>query len=229
MDVLTSLTGSRVRADVLSALFGTKPRTWLPSELGRAVRRSRQTVTYELKRLARAGLILSRVTDGRRSYELDPHEPVVSELTRLIRQTRGRVPRLRHALVALRAPTLAWIVSANADGHARARRHALIVLTGAPRSLVRVQLVNVIDDTTDVQTMSFSEWVTRLEKGDVFLRRARRTRKLWIVGSWEELIRREQITLDARKDLRHAVTNWREELSDEWDEDWDPFAPLPGA
>ncbi len=76
--------------------------------------------------------------------------------------------------------------------------------------------------------MSLREWVARLEKGELFLRHARRVRKLWVLGSWEALVSRERAELESKRLLRSVVGNWREELSDEWDEDWDPFAPLPG-
>lgn len=76
--------------------------------------------------------------------------------------------------------------------------------------------------------MSIREWVARLEKGDVYLRRARRARKLWVLGSWEELVAGERAELESKRLVSSARRNWREELSDEWDEDWDPFAPIPG-
>ncbi|HEX9436073.1 MAG TPA: hypothetical protein VGA16_02795 [Candidatus Limnocylindria bacterium] len=105
---------------------------------------------------------------------------------------------------------------------------ALIVLTSAPKALVRVQLAGLAGDGVEIHCLSVREWITRLEKGDVSLRRARRARKLWVLGSWEELVRREGVELDARRTLTAALANWREELSDEWDEDWDPFASPAG-
>jgi len=226
MDLLSSITGSRVRADVLATLFGARFRSWMPSDLGRAARQPRQLVHRELKRLASTGMIRSRVADGQRVYEADPTAPVTRELARLVRQTRGRLPRIRHALVDLRSPTLAWVIAATEGG--RSGRSDLIVLTGAPRSLVHVQLADLLDRETKVHCMSLREWVARLEKGELFLRHARRVRKLWVLGSWEALVSRERAELESKRLLRSVVGNWREELSDEWDEDWDPFAPLPG-
>ena len=102
------------------------------------------------------------------------------------------------------------------------------MLTTAPKSLVRLQLAKLTDPSTDLHVMSVNEWVTRLDKGDVFLRRARRARKLWIVGNWDELTRRERAEIESKKLLQVVRRNWREELSDEWDEDWDPAAAVPG-
>lgn len=233
VDVLAAITGSRVRADVLAALFGSPARPWNPSEMGRAVRRPPQVVGRELRRLASAGFVRVKVMDRHRRYDADLDGPAARELAKLVRQTRGRVPRIRHALVALRSRTLAWVVAGRVMDPLGARhsRHkaALIVLTAAPKALVRVQLANVSGDGVDVHCMSAREWITRLEKGDVALRAARGARKIWVLGSAEELLRRERAELDARRTLTAALANWREELSDEWDEDWDPFTASEGS
>jgi hypothetical protein len=223
MDLLTSITGSRVRADVLAALFCGVVRPWMPNELGRIARHPRQVVNRELKRLAAAGLIQARPGDAGRRYEADRDGPVSRELFRLVRQTRGRVPRIRHALISLRSPTLAWVTSLAARQGPSRRTLDLFILTGAPRSLVRVQLADLVDRSTQISCMSVREWVARLEKGDTHLRRVRREHKLWVVGDWETLLARERAVLESDRLLRNAVANWREELSDEWDDDWDPF------
>lgn len=233
MDLLAAVTGSRVRADVLAALFAAQPRSWDLSSLGRAARRPHQLVDRELERLIDAGLVRVRKSDRKRRFEPDLEAPASRELARFVRQARGRIPRTRHALVTLRSRALAWaapgsLLDPRKDGPA-ARRMGLIVLTSAPKSLVRVQLADIVGSDTELHCMSVSEWVARLDKGDVLLRRLRRSRKLWVLGSWDELLGRERAEIDAKRLLRSAVANWREELSDEWDEDWDPFAPVPGA
>lgn len=202
----------------------------MPSDLGAVVRHPRQVVNRELKRLAAAGVIRVMVSGGERRYDADRDKPVSRELSRLIRHSRGRVPKIRHALVGLRSPTLSWAIVTSDHGRDAAPRRArldLVVLTGAPRSLVRVQLADLVDHTTQIHCLSTREWVTRLDKGDVFLRAARRGQKLWILGSWDALLAQEQAVLESRRLLRKATANWREELSDEWDEDWDPFEPTP--
>jgi hypothetical protein len=227
MDVLAALTGSRVRADLLSALFGGRSRAWKPLELERVTGRPHSPIYRELRRLTAAGLLRIHSARRPRSYEPDTETPVAREVRRLVLQTRGRVPKVRHALIGLRSRTLAWALGGSLKG--TYARGAIVILTGAPKSLVRVQLADLVDARTEIHCMSVSEWVTRLDKGDVFLRQARRARKLWIVGDWEELVRRERAEIESKKLLRTARRNWREELSDEWDEDWDPLARAPGA
>jgi hypothetical protein len=225
MDLLSALTGSRLRADVIAVLFGGRPRSWKPMELEALTGRHHSPLYRELLRLVAAGLVRK---PGRapHQFEVDADAPVAREIRRLVLQTRGRVPRLRHALVQLRGRTLAWAVGGSLRG--TPGRTSLLVLTSAPKSLVRLQLAKLTDAGTEVHVMSVSEWVTRLDKGDVFLRQARRARKLWIVGNWDELARRERAEIDSKRLLQSVRRNWREELSDEWDEDWDPSAAVPG-
>ncbi len=227
VDLLAALMGSRVRADVLTAVFGISPRRFGLRDLGRATRRPHQVVAPHLRLLVGAGLVRAAVREGRPSYEPDIDAPAAREIAALVRQTRGRVPLLRRALVTLRTPSLAWAIPGPRP--AQTQGFELVVLTNAPRSLVRVQLADLLPRDRRIHCMSIREWITRLDKGDVDLRRMRRARKLWIVGGWEHLIEAERSVLETRRLLRRAVTNWQEELSDDWDDAWDPFQASPTA
>ena len=224
VDILSSLTGSRVRADLLAALFGSTARTWKIMELERLTKRDHGPLRRELQRLADVGLLRAKTVDGHREYEAERDAPVAREISRLVGQTRGRIPRIRRALVQLRTRPVAWIVGPPPlpAGDPRAGRRLLVVVSASPRSLVRVQLASLCPDM-ELHAMSIEEWVTRLAKGDVLLRHARRARKLWVLGSWDDLTAREGLHLDAKRIRRAAVANWQDELSDDWDDTWDPL------
>lgn len=185
----------------------------------------------ELRRLTAAGLVRATGPSGAREYEAKTDDPVVRDLARFVGQTRGRVPRIRRALEALRSPVLAFAVRKRrvAATEAPLGIHRgeldLIVLANAPKALIRVQLAGVGDGVT-VHPMTIREWLARLRKGDVFVRRARRSRKLWLLGSWDQLVERERAQLESTRTLEAAMSDWREELSDEWDEAWDPFSEV---
>lgn len=187
----------------------------------------------ELRRLTAAGLVRATGPSGAREYEAKTDDPVVRDLARFVGQTRGRVPRIRRALEALRSPVLAFAVRKRRVTATEAPRGThrgeldLIVLANAPKALIRVQLAGVGDGVT-VHPMTIREWLARLRKGDVFVRRARRSRKLWVLGSWDQLVERERAQLGSTRTLEAAMSDRREELSDEWDEAWDPFSAIPG-
>lgn len=216
MDVLGSLTGSAARADILDALFIGRRRRWGPSELGRAARQPHQAVQKELRRLLGAGLVRVTSIDGRRLYEPATDDPVVRDLARFVHQTRGRIPDVRRVLEAEKAPSLAWILT---DA---SKVRALVVLSAIPKRVVEAKIGGLAGGHVTLHPMSIGEWVARLRKSETFVRYARRAPKLWVIGSGEELIRWEQRCESARTTLARAVQDWRAELSDEWDEDWDP-------
>ncbi|MDE3111507.1 MAG: hypothetical protein KGN00_00850 [Chloroflexota bacterium] len=224
MDLLEALTASRSRADVLAALFLDDAHPWGVRELGRAAQQPHQNASRELEWLVEMGLVRAATQGGRTSYTVVVGDPLGSELGRLIRQARGHVPGLRKTLLRLSQPMIAWLTRTSSPTvRYPCVGSDLIVLSSVPKSVVELQLSNVAARDTRVHPMSVAEWVTRLQKGELLVRQARRARKLWVVGSWDELRRLEQRYLESRRTLTAAMSNWREELSDEWDEDYDPL------
>jgi DNA-binding transcriptional ArsR family regulator len=218
--------GSRVRAGLLSALFAGPAHTRAPVDLGRAAGLAPQHLYRELRRLEEVGLVRVTLVEGRRQYEPETDDPVARALARFVHQTRGSVPAMRAALQGLRARVLAWLTSTTGTAVPPGDRAVprLVVLTSAPRRLVQRRL-GPAAAPFPIQSMSIGEWVTRHEKREILVRRARRGAKLWIVGSGDELVRWEQEHRAARATLKAALADWREELSDDWDDDWDPSAP----
>lgn len=231
IDTLSAVIGSRVRADVLAVLHRDPTRVWTALQIASLTGRRTFVVERELQRLQAGGLIRAVPSGQQKLYSAEGHDPVARDLGRFVRQTRGPVPAIRRALEELRSPVLSWITSAGAPLGNPQRGSAepgLVALTSAPRPLVKIQLEGTVEPQAKVHSMSIREWVTRLDKGDLGLRRLRRGRKQWVIGSWSELVQREREQIQSAQILRSALGNWREELSDEWDEDWDP-APDPPA
>jgi len=225
IDTLAAVIGSRVRADVLAILHGEPTKVWTAMQIAAVTRRRTYVVERELRRLRAGGLIRATPADHKKLYSADPFDPVARELARFVRQTRRPVPAIRRALAGLRSPVLAWLTSSTAarvGAPAASADPVLAVLTSAPRSLVKIQLAGSLDPRMKFHCMSLREWITRLEKGDLAVRRLRRGRKQWVIGGWGELVEREREQLRSARTLRSALQNWQEDLSDEWDEDWDP-------
>lgn len=233
MDALHGILGSELRSDVLAALFSDDTRTWRLNELSKAAKRPPPNVLRELEWLADVGIVSLRLLDGKRAYDVDLTSPLARQLGQFVRQARGCVPDMRQALQRLSLPVTAWLTRAapvpSGSAATDAPRSDLIVLSYAPRSLIQLHLANVVGRDIRMFPMSVAEWMARLQKGEVVARRARRARKLWVVGSWEELVRLERHHLESKRTLQAAMTDWREDLSDEWDEDWDPFDVKEGT
>lgn len=231
IDTLASVIGSRVRADVLAVLNADPTKVWTALQVGLATRRHKKVVEKELRHLATIGVIRAIPADNKFLYSADRLDPVGRDLARFVRQTRGPVPTIRKALAGIRSPVLAWLTGAGVTlaPASQTPDAILVVLTSAPRSLVRIQLARAAAPHTKIECMAVREWVTRLDKNDVLVRRLRRGRKQWIIGGWDELVRRERGYLDSVRSLTAAISNWRDELSDEWDEDWDPAPGLSSA
>ncbi len=233
-DVLLTVTGSRARAAILAGLFAAAPRWWGPSEIARASGQPHQTASAELRRLRAVGLVRLAEMSGRDRYYPETEDPIAVELARFIRQTRGRIPALRAALESFESPSIAWITEVPASASSKVVRSGggspdsraeLFVLTSVPTRLIRAHLLASGGADLGVQAMSAAEWVARLARRDVLVHVARRASKTWVRGSSGELIRWERAQRDARTTLSRAVANWRDELSDAWDEDWDPTIP----
>lgn len=226
MDALHCILGSELRADVLAALFVGEPRPWRLSELASATNRPPQNISRELDWLAGMGIVSVSIMDKKRSYAVDTRDPLTRQLGQFVRQARGPVPAMREALLRLTLPVIAWLVRAGPTTTVQqptVSPSELIVLTSVPRSVIQLQLAKVIGREVRIYPMSVAEWMARLQKGEIVARRARRARKLWVVGSWSDLVRAESHHLEFRRTLDAATADWREELSDEWDEDYDPL------
>lgn len=232
-DVLVAVTGSRARAEILAGLFAATPRWWGPSEIGRASGQPHQTASTELRRLKAAGLVRRSVTNGRGRYHPELEDPIALELARFIRQTRGRIPALRAALRSFEAPTIAWLSEvpvapsprvARTPGGSPDAQADLFVLTSAPIRLIRSALVAADGPDVRIRAMSAAEWTARLARRDVLIHAARRAPKTWVRGCPRELARWERAQRDARATLDNALANWRDQLSELWDEEWDPVA-----
>lgn len=196
-------------------------------ELARATGHPHQDVRVELERLVAAGLVRVALIQGRRQYEPETDDPIARALASFVHQTRGRVPALRRLLEQMRPRSLAWLTCAPGVSSNGSSPHALVVLTGAPRRVVHARLGPMAGPDLAIRSMTIAEWVTCLQKGELFARRTRRGPKLWVLGSPEELVRWEQQHHTSRATLEAALRDWREQLSDDWDDGWDPDAPDP--
>lgn len=199
-------------------------------ELARAAGISHSAVHSEVSALLTAGVIRRRhAGDSRPMYEADPSFPGAVELRRVVCLLAGTAARLTEAAAAVDARSLVWIHGPYAELPS-VNTHLRIAAISQERRTLRHALESAAlhpRRRPSVDVMSIAEWVMRLQRRDMRLLAIRRAQRLWILGDGEELRRRERGEIASRETLKRAIANWREELSDDWDEDYDPFAPGP--
>lgn len=198
LDPLSALVTSAARARVLTALYAQPPRAFYQQELARETGLPLLAVQRELRRLVQAGILRVREVGGRRLYEADPASSIHSELQGIVAKLRGAGEMLRRALSRRKTVRLAWIFGSYARGEAGAQSDVDLMVIGQISSReLRSKAGEVerrLDRSINEHVMDGTEWTQRLAKGDGFLREVRRSPKIWIVGSEDELTK-----LDARR------------------------------
>ena len=98
MTVLAELLSSRVRAGVLTALFGVGDSELHGRELARRSGLNESSLRQEMRRLVRLGLVKKRRAGNRVYYRSNQAHPLFPELHRLVLKTSGLAEVLREAL-----------------------------------------------------------------------------------------------------------------------------------
>ena len=200
---------------------------------------SHRSVERELDRLVAAGVVkrgvAGRVTVRRtsgsesykRPYSADPACPIYLELRRIALLSRGAASTIRSALPE--HARLAWITGPYALGRARPQDpiEVAVIASAAKRTIETViaGLDEMLRRPVRPIVIFKSEWVARHDKRELTVRRLRSGPKLWLRGDRDALRAMEAGVRESRELLRQALAN-ADDLTDEWDEDWDPFDPI---
>lgn len=223
MTDLTSITGSRVRASILSELFGDKGGTRSISELAQAAGVHRSAAFKAVRGLVASGVLRptgpSRVHGSR--YAADQSFAGYADLRRFILVWTGAAGEIRRALAAVDSHQLAWIHGPYAVDRPILRQIRLVAVTRDP-SRVRAVVEGLRTSylvTSDVMTVA--EWTRRVEKRELRVLAIRRAPRLWLLGSDAALAHEERVEAWSHQTWKRAIANWREEA--EWDEDYDEF------
>lgn len=225
---MLAIAGSRSRAAILAQLFGDDALPRSVTELARAAGLSHSAMHNEVSALLAAGVIRRRPGDRRPKYVADRSFPAAVEISRVVCLLAGTAARLREAAAAVDARSLVWIHGPYAElpsVNASLRIAAITEERRALRSALEGAAVHP-RRRPSIDVMSIAEWVVRLRQRDMRLLAIRRAQRLWVLGDGDQLRRQERGEMEARDILKRAIANWREELSDEWDEDFDPDAPV---
>lgn len=232
---LRSITGSRARAGIIAELFKEDAGGRSVSALAEAAGVRRTAAVREARRLVAAHVLrpmplVSRVQGP--LYEPDPSFAGHLELRRLVFVTVGLAGAIRRRLLPLDPHQLSWIHGPYAEGRLFRRQIRLAVITQRRREMSEVLtgLGRQIGYELVIDVATLAEWVTRLQKREMRARAIRRAARMWLVGDEELLRQSERAEMSSRATWKAALANWREELSDDWDDDrFDPFAGAASA
>lgn len=229
--MLRWITGSRARSGILTALFRDDAPRRSISELAAAAAVQRSAAEREVRRLIATGVIRADPRSSRRQgprYEPDPAFPGHLELRRLVVVSAGIAGEIRRAILPLDPEQLAWIHGEYAERPSVLVPIRVCAITGQPRQ-VRDGLQAYAREAARrlvIDVMSLPEWTRRLERREIRIRAIRHAQRLWLLGDGELLRRRERDEMSFHRTWKEAIKNWRDEV--DWDEDYDPFARLPG-
>lgn len=213
-------------------LFGQAPASFnladLTRESGPGARHS--PVQRELKRLMAEGLVRRRPSHGRQGtrYMADPSAHGYLELRRLVLVTTGLGARIGEVVDRIDPHALVWLHGPYTEEAAPLIAPRVVALTAEARQVRRqLQALEMEPGRRLIlDVMSTDEWSFRVERREMRALAIRRSQRLWLRGDGNALRRAERWSTDSRRSAREAIRNWREELSDEWDEDFDPDAPV---
>lgn len=184
-------TGTQQR--LLGLLFGQPGRSFYANELIALTGGGSGAVQRELARLARSGLVVSRLIGRQKHYEANPASPIFAELCGIASKTMGLAEPLREALAPL-APRIhaAFVFGSVAKRQDTSGSDIDLMLVSDELSYPDVfgaleaasqRLGREIKPTI----YSRQEWAERTARGDGFVKRVVAQPRIWLFGGEDAL------------------------------------------
>ena len=192
----TSATASslfgRTRSALLALLYGHADESFYLRQLIREVGAGHGALQRELKHLTDMGLIVRRAQGNQVLFRANVHSPIFAEIKSLVTKTVGVHHAIRSALASLRpAVKIAFVYGSVARNQERAESDVdLMVLGNASFSEVVSALApaqKVLGREINPTLFPTSEFRTKLAAGNHLLRSVMKEKKLFVVGTEDEL------------------------------------------
>jgi len=190
MNLLEQLVCSRVRARILGELFGIRGEPLHLRELQRRVGLSVGAVRQDLGKLAKMGLVTRRRDGNRVYFAANEKHPLRPEIRGLVLKTIGLADALARALKhdGIRC---AFVFGSVASGTEGAESDIDLMAIGSIGLRTLSGLLSGLTDRLgreiNPHAMTPEEWKRRLAANDHFAASLMNGRKLFIVGSADEL------------------------------------------
>ena len=192
----TSATASslfgRTRSALLALLYGHADESFYLRQLIREVGAGHGALQRELKHLTDMGLIVRRAQGNQVLFRANVHSPIFAEIKSLVTKTVGVHHAIRSALASLRpAVKIAFVYGSVARNQERAESDVdLMVLGNASFGEVVSALApaqKVLGREINPTLFPTSEFRTKLAAGNHLLRSVMKEKKLFVVGTEDEL------------------------------------------
>jgi predicted nucleotidyltransferase len=174
---------------VLGLLYGKPDRSFYTNEIARSAQVGKGSVTRELDRLTRAGVLKVSSQGNQTHYQANPDCVIYPELIALVRKTFGLAEELRAALSPL-ADDIAWgfIYGSLAKNEARAGSDVDVMLIGKDLHYSDImQLLLPVEAklgrTINPTLYTTADWQTKHADGNSFVQRVAEQEKINLVGS----------------------------------------------
>jgi predicted nucleotidyltransferase len=180
------------RSALLATLYGHADQSFYLRQLVRVVGAGHGALQRELKHLTDMGLIVRRVQGNQVLYQANSQSPIFSEIRSLITKTVGTHDAIRSALMSLGSQIqIAFVYGSVARQKERANSDVdLMVLGNAAFSDVVSALSpaqRALGREINPTVFPVSEFRSKLAAGNHFLRSVMKEKRLFVVGSENEL------------------------------------------
>lgn len=182
----------RTRGAVLGVLFNRPDQSFHLRQVVRAVGTGQGAVQRELKQLTEMGLILRRAQGNQVLFQANPLSPIFGEIKGLITKTVGIHDVLRAALIML-GPQIefAFVYGSVARQQERANSDIDLMILGDAAFSEVVSSLSPAQKTLarEINPTVFSvrEFRSKLATGNHFLRAVMRDKKMFVLGTENEL------------------------------------------
>lgn len=182
----------RTRAAVLAVLYGHTDQSFYLRQLVRAVGGGHGALQRELQHLTNIGLIVRTTQGNQVLYQANSQSPIFSEIKGLITKTVGIHDVIRSSLVSLGSEIqMAFVYGSVARQQERANSDIdLIVVGNVPFGEVVAALgpaQRVLGREINPTVFAADEFRSKLASGNHFLRSVMNEKKLFVLGTENEL------------------------------------------
>jgi predicted nucleotidyltransferase len=183
--MLSALFSSRVRSRILSLLLLGRENGMSTRVIARKVKAQYSQVWSELRRLERAGLLLSETAGRMKLFRVNPECAILPELRTMLIKTEGLGDTVRKALQGLPVKA-AFVYGSFADGTADlASDIDLMIIGDVPAEKLAVsvrRLEKEIGRPVNYSVSSAAEWNEKVARMVPFAVNVMKEEKVWLIG-----------------------------------------------